>query len=59
MSGATFPAFAGTGSDFLNQSGPALPAGRRGSIWFDDTRNILIFGKLPSPMASTISSSLT
>ena len=34
--------------DFLNQPGPAFPAGRRGSIGFDDTGDGAFFGKLLS-----------
>ena len=32
--------------DLLNQSGPAFPACRRGSVRFDDVRDGVVFGSL-------------
>lgn len=48
MSGSTFPAFAGTGSDFLNQSGPTFPACRWGPVGFDDAGDDVLLTFLPA-----------
>src|SRR5450759_3588836 len=44
--GSTFPAFAGTGSNLLNQSCPAFPECLHITLWFKDAGDSIIFACL-------------